>query len=354
MNQRTTILALALALGLPLAAQKLVIEKANVNVGATAWQRPVTATFNLRNKGSRRMRIESAQASCGCAQADYPRKEIGGGETFQVRLTYDAGQLGTFQKQVALRIAGLKAPVWLTMTGRVVADMGEDLSQFTCQIGDLLTDRRDFEFDDVNRGDTPQQDFFVLNGGTTMADVSVMHLPPYLEADITPQKIAPGRTGKITLRLNSEKLHDYGLTQTSVYLGGKLGEKVSLANEMTVSAVLLPAFPAMTEEQKQNAPKMALSADSLAIAFEGKKKHSETITIGNTGRTTLKISALQMFTGGMKVTLDKREVEPGQQAKLRITLYRDQLLAQRQKPRVLMITNDPERAKTTIKLKVNN
>lgn len=341
-------------MAMPIAAQKLVIEKNNVNVGATAWQRPVTATFNLRNKGSKRMKIETAQTSCGCAVADYPMHDIAGGETFQVRLTYDAGQLGTFQKQVALKIAGLKSLVWLTMTGRVVADMGEDISRFTYQIGDLMVDRRDIEFDDVNKGDTPVQDLFVLNTGSTVADISVMHLPPYLEASITPERLAPGRTGKITLRLASSKLYDYGLTQTSVYLGGKLGEKVSLNNEITVSAVLLPAFPGLTEQQKQYAPKMKLSADSLDIDFQGKKKLSHLITIGNNGRTALKISALQMFTGGMKVTLDRREVEPGQQAKLRITLYRDQLLAQRQMPRVLMITNDPDKAKTTIKVKIKN
>ena len=80
----------------------------------------------------------------------------------------------------------------------------------------------------------------------------------------------PGEEGIITVTLNSTKLHDYGLTQTSVYLGEQLGDKVSPDHEIGVSTVLLPGFVGMTPQQKVYAPKMALSKETVDIRFDGK------------------------------------------------------------------------------------
>ena len=45
----------------------------------------------------------------------------------------------------------------------------------------------------------------------------------------------------MTVTLNSDLLHDYGLTQTTVYLAQNLGDKVRQRQRIAVSAVLLPA-----------------------------------------------------------------------------------------------------------------
>jgi hypothetical protein len=59
-----------------------------------------------------------------------------------------------------------------------------------------------------------------------------------------------------------------------------------------------------------------------------------------------------MFTKGMKVTLDRRELQPGESTKLKVTVDREQVLKARQRPRVLMITNDPDHSKVVIKVNV--
>jgi hypothetical protein len=59
-----------------------------------------------------------------------------------------------------------------------------------------------------------------------------------------------------------------------------------------------------------------------------------------------------MFTKGMTVTLDKRELQPGESAKLKISIDREQVMKARQRPRVLMITNDPDHSKVVIKVGV--
>ena len=64
----------------------------------------------------------------------------------------------------------------------------------------------------------------------------------------------------------------------------------------------------------------------------------------------LDISKMQMLTTGLKVKLNKTRLQPGESAKLKITAQQKLLKMARSQPRVLMITNDPERPKVMIKV----
>ena len=68
----------------------------------------------------------------------------------------------------------------------------------------LSTDH--IEFDDVNKGDLPQQTLLVLNNGKQNYVPELMHLPPYLTAICQPEVLRPGRIGRITLTLDSRLL----------------------------------------------------------------------------------------------------------------------------------------------------
>jgi hypothetical protein len=59
-----------------------------------------------------------------------------------------------------------------------------------------------------------------------------------------------------------------------------------------------------------------------------------------------------MFTAGLKVTLPKRELKPGETTRLKITGINKDLKRARTKPRVLMITNDPDKPKVVITINV--
>lgn len=350
MNRKIIISSLLLMGMIPVSAQRLSVTKTTVNCGSVAYDKPVTATFEMRNKGNRKLKITEVKTDCGCTGVEFPKKEIGAGDKFTVKLTYDARQLGHFNKSARIVSNGSKDPLYVNMTGVVMADITDNTASYPFAIGDLLLDRDNLEFDDVNKGDNPVQDIYIMNAGTTIFTPTMMHLPPYLSAIVTPEQLLPGRSGKISVMLHSSKLHDYGLTKTSVYLASNIGEKISGDNEFEVSAVLLPNFAGITDVQKRYGPKMSLSADSLDFIFDGKQKKSGFITITNSGRTDLKISSLQMFTAGLKVTLGKRELKPGESTKLKITAMRDELKKQRTKPRVLMITNDPDMAKVVIRI----
>lgn len=351
MDKKILMAALMALASLQADAQRLTVEKETVDCGSVAYDAPVTAVFELRNKGARKLKISEVRTSCGCIGVDYPKQEVGGGDRFKVRLTYDARQLGHFEKSAAIYSNGSKEPLYLTMRGVVRAELEDYSGSYPYDFGSLRADKNVLEFDDVNKGDTPELEIYIRNTGTKTLRPNIMHLPPYLSAAVTPENLRPGHAGRVSVSLNSEKLHDYGLTQTSVYLAGNPGEEVSQEKEITVSAVLLPGFDGMTGEARRSAPRMAMSADSLVFDFEGKGRKKGEIKITNNGRTALKIRSLQMFTGGLRVTLGKRELDPGESTTLKVTAYRDELLKAHSRPRILMITNDPDRAKVVVKIK---
>lgn len=352
MDRKTAILALLACAALPVQAQRLTVEKETVDCGTVGYESPVTAVFELRNEGPGPLNITDVRTSCGCVGVEYPKDGVQGGEKFKVRLTYDSRQLGHFFKQAAIYTDGGDGkPLYVTMRGIVAAEVADYTGTYPYVFDDLRADKNELEFDDVNKGDRPELKIFIRNTGSKTLQPNIMHLPPYLSAAVTPEKLRPGHAGRISITLNSDKLYDYGLTQTSVYLANEPGDSVSRDNDIRVSSVLLPGFDGMTDEAKKFAPKMSLSADSLVFDFGGRKRKKGEIRITNNGRSALKIRSLQMFTGGLKVTLGKRELEAGESTTLKVTAYRDELKEERTRPRILMITNDPERAKVVVRIK---
>ena len=333
-------------------AQRISAKNEIIDCGNVLYESPVTVKFELTNKGNE-LNIDQVRVSCGCTTVDYPRQTIHRGDPFTVTATYDARQLGHFEKEVALFCNSSTKPFYLKMRGVVVEEANDFTGNFSYKVGGLMVDKNDVEFDDVNRGDYPVQLIHIRNNTPETVSPVIMHLPSYITATVSPTHIAPGKTGVASLKLDSRKLRDLGLTQTSVFLGKKPGEKVSLDKEISVSAVLLPDFDNMSETQLANAPKINLSETTLDLgSFGDKSSKSGIIFIDNTGRSELDIRSMQMFTSGMSVKLNKSKLKPGEQAKLKITVNKKLLRSARSKPRVLMITNDPTQPKVVVKVTV--
>lgn len=345
------VLPVCLLACLPVQAQRLVVAEPEVNCGRTGFQQPVTATFEMRNKGLRRLVIESVKPDCGCTAVEYP-KSVGIGEKFTIKMTYDARMLGHFQKMAAIKSNGSKQPVYLIMKGVVVPEVLDYTGTYPYKMGDLLLDKTDLEFDDVNKGDQPIQEIHVLNNGDKAIQPHLLHLPSYLTASAKPEVLKPGKSGTITVTLYSDRLRDYGLTQTSVYMAQKLGEKVRRDHEMGVSVVLLPHLQDYDAISKANAPQLQISTTDVDLTdFAGKKKKTVEVVLFNQGKSVLKVSSMQLFTRGLSVTLGTRELAPAQTTTLKITGIADELRKLRTKPRILMITNDPDHPKVIINIK---
>lgn len=350
---RLIITALIALSSLGASAQRIAATQELIDCGQVIFRKPVTVEFELKNKGNSSLNISDVRMSCGCTAVDYPHSSIDGGETFKVKAVYDAKQLGHFEKQIGLYTNDSKKPLILTLRGVVVEEIVDFSGSYPFSVGNVRTDKNDIEFDDVNKGERPYQKIHIMNSTEKKIQPVIMHLPPYLSAQVSPSVVAPGHSCVATIMLDSRKLRELGLTQTSVYIGTFPGERVAPEKEITVSTVLLPDFSDMSTADKAHAPKIQLSQTSLTFGpFNGNKKEKGEIVIRNIGKSRLDISGLRMFTAGLQVSLNKTKLDAGETAKLKIVANGAELKSARSQPRVLMITNDPSNPKVVITIDV--
>ena len=352
--KRMNIWMLSALLALPASAQKITTQHEVVDCGQVVFRKPVTAEFVLKNDGHKPLVINNVLKSCGCTEVDYPKTGIAAGESFVIKAVYDAKQMGTFTKQVCLYTNADEEPFILSMRGKVVGSVVDFAGSYDEMLGAIKSDAQEVEFDDVNRGDRPVQRIHIFNPTDELLEPVVMHLPYYLHAFVSPSKVAPRHSAEISFVLDSKKLRDLGLNQTSVYLGERPGDKIAPEKEIVVSAVLLPGFDNMTPAKKALAPKMEMSTTDLNLgSFNGKKKLKGEILITNKGKSELDIRSMQMFTMGLQVNLKKSKILPGETVKMKVTAVAADLKKSRVRhPRILMITNDPDHAKVVVKINV--
>lgn len=334
-------------------SQKIAVSQPVVDCGQVAYRHPVAVQFEAKNKSGNPLTISDVRTSCGCVAVSFPREPVLNGKVFKITASYDARQMGHFEKQIAVYMKDSGTPVYLTMRGVVVDKVVDYTGEFPLRLGDIYADKTGIEFEDVNRGERPFHRINILNPTSKAMQPQVMHLPDYLQAQVSPSTIAPGKTGVVTLTLLSDRLRDLGLTQTSVYLGRYPGDRVSSDKEINVSVVLLPSFGELTARNLQQAPHIELSDTCLDLgSFNGKKKKRGEIVITNTGHRPLEISSIQMSAAGLNLSLSSRTIAPGSSARLRVTAVASVLRRSRVRPRVLMITNDPQTPKVTIAVSV--
>lgn len=352
--KRMNIWMLSALLALPASAQKITTQHEVVDCGQVVFRKPVTAEFVLKNDGHKPLVINNVLKSCGCTEVDYPKTGIAAGESFVIKAVYDAKQMGSFTKQVCLYTNADEEPFILSMRGKVVGSVVDFAGSYDEMLGVIKSDAQEVEFDDVNRGDRPVQRIHIFNPTDELLEPVVMHLPDYLHAFVSPSKVAPRHSAEISFVLDSKKLRDLGLNQTSVYLGERPGDKIAPEKEIVVSAVLLPGFENMTPAKKVLAPKLEMSTTDLNLgSFNGKKKLKGEILITNKGKSELDIRSMQMFTMGLQVNLKKSKILPGETVKMKVTAVAADLKKSRVRhPRILMITNDPDHAKVVVKINV--
>lgn len=346
------LLSLALCCSMNAMAQQIISEQNTIDCGQIVYRDATSVEYRLRNNSERPMHITKVRVSCGCTRVDYPKTAIAPGEKYSVSVQYDAQQLGHFVKHIQILSDTEPEGQLLTLKGVVVSEVTDFKGDYPYMIGDFKADINNIEFDNVNRGDRPMAKIHLFNATDRTLTPVVMHLPPYLKADMSPSTVAPNHGVTATIALNSEKLHDFGLNQTEIYLGGTPGDKVSEEKSISVSAILLPNFE-MTEDELLNAPQLQLSHPAFDLGTFGKKKKLKgEIEIYNTGKSALDVRALQIFTTGIEVQLNKHKIAPGEKAKLKVIAIKSGIVTARSKPRVLMITNDPNQPKVIINVNV--
>lgn len=349
----TTLYTLA-AVALTAAAQPRFTSNTEMhNFGQIEWKHPVSVQYTITNTGDQPLVLTEVEPDCACSVAQWTKTPIAPGEKGMVNVTFDAEALGHFHKSVAIYSNAEPHLIYLKFSGEVVQEIKDYTKTHPYLIGQIRIDKNNLDFPDVQPGDKPVIHIGVVNLSDRPYEPVLMHLPPYLQMEVKPNVLQKGEKGVITLTLDSEKLTDLGLTQTSVYLARFAGDKVGDENEIPVSAILLPDFSGMTVTEKTNAPSIQLSTKDvdMSAVLAKKSKARQDIILTNTGRSPLQIRKLQVFHPAVGVSLKKSLLQPGESTRLRVNVVKKNIGKKRRHLRLLMITNDPMQPKVEINIK---
>jgi hypothetical protein len=119
-GQKYLLVLCLMSLFLPASAQEFTPEKSVVDVEKVAFKQPVTVRFKLWNKGNKPLQIADVRTNCGCTVVSYPRKPVQAGHACNVMATYDAKQMGHFEKTLGVYVQGNDKPLMLRLKGIVV------------------------------------------------------------------------------------------------------------------------------------------------------------------------------------------------------------------------------------------
>jgi hypothetical protein len=103
------------------AASVIEWKETTIDFGKVIKDKPVTAEFHFSNPSMMPLIIFSVKPSCGCTVADFPKEPVKPGKAGVIRVTFDAADVGYFQKSVIVSTNAQQGDETLIIKGEVVA-----------------------------------------------------------------------------------------------------------------------------------------------------------------------------------------------------------------------------------------
>src|SRR6476620_11525464 len=91
-----------------------------IDFGKVKVDNPPTATFVVKNIGKEPLIIEQANPTCGCTIGDYTKEPIAPGKEGWIKATYNAKNVGAFDKHLTVKFAGVPETKTITIKGEVL------------------------------------------------------------------------------------------------------------------------------------------------------------------------------------------------------------------------------------------
>jgi uncharacterized protein DUF1573 len=95
-------------------------DSSTINIGNARQGTPTKATFVVTNIGTTPLIIDKANPTCGCTISDYTKSPIAPGSTGIITATYNANNLGHFEKHLTVVFHDINDVKSITLTGTVL------------------------------------------------------------------------------------------------------------------------------------------------------------------------------------------------------------------------------------------
>lgn len=312
---------------------------------------PVTSTFRLVNTGTEPLVIVAARATCGCTVPSYTHDPIAPGDTANVEVTYNpAGRPGKFDKRVKIETNTLPAQSIITIKGVVIGATQTLRAHYPIEVGKLKLRNTAIPFGEIYKGRTKTAFLDAYNQSEDTIRPVIEGLPEYIEVNIAPKAVPPGEQLTLTFFYNSARNDDWGLSTADARIYPNRGAAES--QELSLMAIVKEDFSKMSEKQKADAPRIAVSESTVDLGRIGKgSKHTAELSIDNYGKDPLIIRKISCTDPEISFKVNKDKIKHGSKARLTISVdtskSKDESIIN---SKLIIITNDPQRPQSAVRI----
>lgn len=312
----------------------------------------VSCTFDMVNIGSEPVVILSARANCGCTIPSYTKEAVQPGDTAKIVVTYDpAGRPGKFNKKIRVETNGTPSRSTLSIQGTVIGAMSTLKSRFPVEVGALKLRNTTVPFGEVLKGRTKTAFLDGYNQSTDTIYPVLGSLPIQIKADIAPKAVPPGEQVTFTFFYDSSLKNEWGVVNdTAIVSSASEGMPIQT---LQMIAVVNEDFSGLSPEQREKAPKIAVSETLLQFVDEASKDEEKIITITNHGKEPLLIRRIQCLDPDITASINKDKIKSGQSATVTVR-YKcpNPQEAQPRAAKLNIITNDPDRPQQVVRIAI--
>lgn len=313
----------------------------------------VTCTYQYVNTGDQDLAIASARATCGCTTPRFNEAPLAPGDTASITVSFSPiGRLGRFDKKVYVETNAEPSRSVLTLHGTVIGGAATVAQRYPADLGALKFRNGSIMIGDVNKGKLKTIFAEAYNPSTETLHPQVISRPDFVQAQPSPEAVAPGEQVSFILHVYSEKCPQWGLVEDSITIVAD-PQLAPTPVTIPISAVILEDFSALTPAQLAKAPHAIVQYDTLdfgVLKAGSKQPQTRTTTVVNNGRSELTIRRAYSLASGVTVTTDRQQLKAGERTQLTVTVVPAQLTDAPLNDQVTLITNSPEDTVQTIRI----
>ncbi len=298
--------------------------------------------FKFVNTGSVPVIIKKVHASCGCTSPGWSKQPIVPGATGYISATYNPkNRPGKFNKSITVISNANEGLIRLHIKGDVIPKAREIKDIYPKKIGSIRAKTNHMAFGKVYHDQKQNKNLEIVNVSDHDVKLVFKGLPDHIHLKSLPAVLKPKEKGLIEGTFDATKINDWGFVISRI----KMEDQNSQGPErLTISASIYENFSDMTEEERENAPK---------VVFENKDFNFGTIpqntsierkfNFKNTGKSDLIIRKVKASCGCTVVKPEKKLIKPGESSSMK-AIFKSGRRKGRQNKVITVITNDPNQA----------
>lgn len=308
----------------------------------------VRTEFRFVNNSPSPLSITNVRSSCGCTVPEYSREKIMQGDTASIAVVYNpTGRPGRFSKTLMAKLSDDTSQK-LTIKGVVIGAQNTLRSRFPLAYGPLRLRGDIIAFGAVKTGRMKSQYIEVYNSSRQPVRPSWTDIPGYLRITAVQDTIKPGEQGVYSFVFTPVAATPYGILTDHVTfnLPGQEPLKIEIA------AIVEEDFSKLSEKQRAEAPVISTDTDMLDFGdfSTTAPAQSRSFRITNNGKSDLMIRRIYTSEPGFSVKAPFSKLKKGKSGVVTVTFDPAGFTAPLLNSRLQVITNDPERPMTVIRL----